>query len=239
MKQMLLIAFLITASNAWSADYSMDSLTQCLKQADRDLGIRIPFFKTPEGARAKMAEAEAMLKIVRKPTSMERVALETYRYSTILCWGNFYSDNPQLDHTIVPDPIDRLSAGVITFAEYAKERIKFLKENERLIAQYEREDQERRKQEERNRFITLSCTAESGRAVGLEFQYQINEEARTIWASRGGAAPSSISIGPTEITFKQEDVATTISRNTGRFSVILDSSVFAAGTCQTITQRKF
>ena len=238
MKRLLFIAFLLADSSAWSAD----NLTQCANQADRDLAISLPFFKNPEGVSAKMAEAEAMLTIVRKPTTTERVALADYQYSIRLCLDRFYSDNQQLTRpsALRSDkvPLDLLRDGEITFAEYAKERIKELREADRLIAQYEREEQERRKPEERNRPITLSCTAESGRPAGLEFQYQINEEDKTIWASRGGAVPSSINIGPTEITFMQADGSISISRNTGRFS-ITSGHYFVSGTCQTIEQRKF
>ena len=223
----------------WSAD---DSFFQCQKQADYNLGISIPFFKNPEGTREKMAEAEAMLTIVRKPTKMEKRALATRRSSGLLCLDKFYIDNPQLTRaTVVPGSLDLLREGVITFAEYAKERIKELREIERLITQYEREEQERRKLEERNRPITLSCIVSinnSEARFDSEHQFQINEEAKTIWASRGPAAPSSINIGPTEITFKQGDTSVRISRNTGLFSLTSGSYVWS-GTCQTITQRKF
>ncbi len=237
MKRLLFIAFLLADSSAWSAD----NLTQCANQADRDLAISLPFFKNPEGVSAKMAEAEAMLTIVRKPTTTERVALADYQYSIRLCLDRYYSDNHQLTRpSAVPSdkfPLDLLRDGQITFAEYAKERIKELREVGRLIAQYDREEQERRKLEKRTPPITLSCIVTSGKTV-LEFQYQINEEAKTIWASRGPAVPSSINIGPTEITFMQADGSISISRNTGLISITRGGTVWS-GTCQTITQRKF
>lgn len=85
--------------------------------------------------------------------------------------------------------------------------------------------------------ITLSCIVESGIAAGVEFQYQINETAKTIWASRQ-EAPTQINIGPTEIRFKQGQADISISRNTGRYSNSFLTKL-ATGTCQTITQRKF
>ena len=85
--------------------------------------------------------------------------------------------------------------------------------------------------------ITLSCIVESGIAAGVEFQYQINETAKTIWASRQ-VAPTQINIGPTDIRFKQGNADISISRNTGRYSNS-SFSTLATGTCQIITQRKF
>ena len=90
---------------------------------------------------------------------------------------------------------------------------------------------------EASRLITLSCIVESGIAAGVEFQYQINETAKTIWASRQDA-PTEINIGPTDIRFKQGQANISISRNTGRYSNSFLSTL-ATGTCQTITQRKF
>ena len=154
---LMLLATATAASAEWTRVKDRDDITlmQCAAQADRDLSISIPFFKNPEGSSAKMAEAEAMLTIVRKPTTTEKVALANYGYSNLLCLDMYYRNNPRLAPSAVPSdkaPLDLLREGKITFAEYAKERIKELREADRLIAefaQYEREEQERRKLEKR------------------------------------------------------------------------------------------
>jgi hypothetical protein len=84
--------------------------------------------------------------------------------------------------------------------------------------------------------ITLSCIPENGKLGGLEFQYFINEQNNSIIASRGGS-PSSISITPTLITFNQDTANTSINRVTGKFTLVVASTVFS-GSCQAMDQAK-
>lgn len=84
--------------------------------------------------------------------------------------------------------------------------------------------------------ITLSCIPENGKLGGLEFQYFINEQNNSIIASRGGS-PSSIVITPTLITFNQDTANASINRVTGKFTLVVASTVFS-GSCQSMDQVK-
>lgn len=197
----------------------------------------------------------AMLALNRKATPIERKALEKYISQSNRCADAYFQalnlppinwNDPDLQ-TILPPQL-KLRDGQITFADYARWEIKSKREWER--SQKEREvlkrqvaEQERRRQEELSRPITLSCIVDmqgiSGtipRMNGVEWQYQINEAAQTIWASRG-TAPTEIRISPTEISFKQGDQAVSIGRSTGRIAII--GGILGTGQCQTITQRQF
>lgn len=86
------------------------------------------------------------------------------------------------------------------------------------------------------KIITLSCIPDNGKLAGLEYQYFINEQNNSIIASRGGS-PSSISITSTLITFNQDTANASINRVTGKFTLVVASTVFS-GSCQSLDQAK-
>lgn len=86
------------------------------------------------------------------------------------------------------------------------------------------------------KIITLSCIPENGQLAGLEYQYFINEQNNSIIASRGGS-PSSISITPTLVTFNQDSSNVSINRVSGKFTLVVASSVFS-GFCQVLDKAK-
>jgi hypothetical protein len=225
--------------------------------SDQEIGVLVG--KMTLNAHEKVTPA--MLALNRKATPKERKAIEKYILGERRCANDFFQATkmPPLDmNDTALQQEERLRDGQITFADYARGEVKAQKETERIIkAQKETEriikdieakerqvaEQERRRQEELNRPITLSCIVDmqaiSGNIprIGIEWQYQINEAAKTIWASRG-VAPTEIGIGPTEISFEQGDQSVSISRNTGRIFLI-GGGLLGTGYCQTITQRKF
>jgi hypothetical protein len=87
------------------------------------------------------------------------------------------------------------------------------------------------------KILTLSCPSDGGDMKGIEFQYEISIENKSIFAVRG-TQPSNILITPTVIAFKQGEGAVSINRVTGKFSIVLSGSVLASGTCQSISQAK-
>ena len=205
----------------------------------------------------------AMLALKRRATPKERKAREKYIIESGRCGDEYIRagnmapfDRTTPEYQSYLQPLLNLRDGQITFADYAREEVKAQKETERIIKEFQRlqkdreakerqaAEQERRHQEELNRPITLSCLVDMQpigvnipRINGVEWQYQINEAAQTIWASRG-AIPTKIRIGPTDIYFVQDDQSVSISRNTGRIS-LMSGRLIATGICQTITQRKF
>lgn len=87
------------------------------------------------------------------------------------------------------------------------------------------------------KILTLSCPSDAGDMKGIEFQYEISIENKSIFAVRG-TQPSNILITPTVIAFKQGEGAVSINRVTGKFSIVFSGNVMASGTCQSISQAK-
>ena len=87
------------------------------------------------------------------------------------------------------------------------------------------------------KILTLSCPSDGGDMKGIEFQYEISIENKSIFAVRG-TQPSNILITPTVIAFKQGEGAVSINRVTGKFSIVFSGNVMASGTCQSISQAK-
>jgi hypothetical protein len=87
--------------------------------------------------------------------------------------------------------------------------------------------------------ITLACLADNpSELAGVEFQYQINEKNKTVLATRG-EQPSQIYIDSIRVLFAQGQAQTSISRSTGRFSVVQGGELVVTGSCQLIKQPKF
>jgi hypothetical protein len=87
--------------------------------------------------------------------------------------------------------------------------------------------------------LSLTCSISSPpEAAGLEFQYVVSASQQTITANRGGAAPTDVYIGPTEIRFHQGTISVSISRTTGRFTFGSALAMFV-GTCQPAGAPKF
>lgn len=221
-----------------------DEFNECSKIADQNLIISIPFFPIFSGDfNERIINEEKLLIINRKATPQERSAIKEYLLQSELCLKKlnlppeFQATSPTAD---TQDIIELLRDGKVTFAEYAVERIKTLKSIEIQVSKLElQKKQKQSKNNELDNIITLSCLLENPlNWVGLEFQFQINETKKTIWANRGSETPTGINIGALEIKFSQGNDRISISRNTGRFA-ILNRSTLITGICQTITQRKF
>jgi len=86
------------------------------------------------------------------------------------------------------------------------------------------------------KLITLSCIHENGRMAGLEVQYFIDEQNNSVIASRG-SSPSNVVVAPTLIIFNQDTASVSINRVTGKFSLVIGSTV-SSGTCQLLNQAK-
>ena len=216
-----------------------ESNTQCMEKLLKDTDIAILRNKLP-----LLGEEPTpfMFSLNRKVLIPERIALEKYIQQSDACWNSYRTkmNLPHIDRAAPTnvkneDKFTQLRDGVITFADFALAEVKARIEFKYAIENWEKEQ---KKREELAKVINLSCIAESGRASGVEFQYQIDEVAKTIWASRGAEPPSKVNIGPTSITFNQGDFYIAISRSTGRFSQSA-SSTLITGMCETIKQAKF
>lgn len=169
-----------------------------------------------------------MFSLNRKVTATERKALEKFIQLSNACWraqGFTSLDDDPRDITV------QLKNGVITIADFSLEKLRSKIEVNTFIENSKKENVTS------PQVINLSCFFESGPVIGTESQFQINETAKTIWANRG-APPTSINFGPTEINFRQGDLYVALSRNTGRFSVILNNTAHG-GKCELIKERKF
>jgi hypothetical protein len=216
-----------------------ESNSQCLENLLKDPEIAILRNKLP-----LLGEEPTpfMFSLNRKVLAAERKALEKYIKQSDVCWNSYRTkiNLPHIDRAAPTnvkneDKFTQLRDGVITFADFALAEVKTRIEFKYAMENWEKEQ---KKREELAKVINLSCVAESGRASGVEFQYQIDEVAKTIWASRGAEPPSKVNIGPTSITFNQGDFYIAISRSTGRFSQSA-SSTLITGVCETIKQAKF
>lgn len=183
----------------------------------------------------------AMHRLNRKPNATEAKAISKLLDIRRKCFQFYEEGIPGLSSKPFPMEqialLERLRDGKTTFGGYALA----LQRAKDKLAEFVRNEFERlsKQEAEQNRVLSLSCIVESkDQTNGVEFQYVFNEAKNTVWASRGAAAPSDLSIGPTEISFKQKDATVSISRSTGRFSIV-DHPLVISGTCQKITERRF
>ena len=172
-----------------------------------------------------------MFSLDRKVTESERNALEKYLKLVDDCYlqAGMSVSPPNPNNIYI-----QLKDGRITLAEFALESLKRNLEAKSFI---ENSEKSRKEQIAVPQVTNLSCLWESGPLAGTEKQFQINENAKTIWSS-SGAAPSDLDFGPTMIRFRQGTLRVEISRSTGRFTIRFEDN-FYGGKCDRITERKF
>jgi hypothetical protein len=106
-----------------------------------------------------------------------------------------------------------LASGRITYAEHATLLQGWQR---RMTAEYEAKVNEQST-------LTLSCVIQNlppsvAQHKGLETQYIVDLIRQTVRGSRGPEPPKNVRITPTEISFNEAEMYTTISRATGRFT---------------------
>ncbi len=193
----------------------------------------------------------------RKPQGPEFAALRALYAETIRCSMSYARlNNPEAKSPLMvsESSLAHLSAlallkdGYSTFLDYTRwSQEKVTESAQRYQAEIKnREEQERRQQEEAQRaqatqsVILLSCIAENPNDMrGVEFQYQVDQRNNSIWASRGNGSPNNVQIGPSQISFWQEQQRVTISRLTGTFTLAVAGTLIITGRCSRATSQAF
>ena len=191
----------------------------------------------------------AMLALERKVTREESAALRLLYDIRVRCYTRFQQLlNPGL---VVQSPLqlnegmhEQLSAttllmnGYVTYAEYARSR------DDRKAEQTKLNDEAMRKREQEaaeqaNPTMVLSCDAETPPEFrGVEFQYRVDTRANAVYANRG-PGPLSVHMNDSEISFRQENNQTSISRLTGLFSINGGYGMLITGRCSRATSKAF
>ena len=216
MKKLLLVGLMMLAGFALAENQiPFEESEKCLDSADKKIELIIPIFK----------DNKELEKTNRKPTEREQSVIKKWLDDRSLCFNyQDTSNDPRIDSSVM------LSLGVITFSEYIYWQEKGY---EAYIAYRKREPQNLSSTKKPAPSTTLACLADNPSAfAGLEFQYQINEENKTVLATRG-EQPSQIYIDSIRVMFAQGKGQTNISRSTGRFSVE-QGAWKVTGNCQLI-----
>ena len=225
--QLLKVILLVLFAMPGIALSQINLWSQCIDNFQKEPEAAILRNKLPIGGDV----TPSMLGLNRKATPVESKALEKFLQRLDDC-----NDQAGIQKTPRnPDNLYlQLKDGLITFATFSLESIKREIELKQYIESLEKNKKEQAVQ---NQIINLSCLWDSGPLIGTENQYQINEGAKTLWASRGGIV-SDLDFGATLIKFRQGSLFVEISRSTGRFSTRVDNTIFG-GMCQLIKERKF
>ena len=246
----ILLAGLLLYSTTVQAD-NIDYL-KCQNSTIVELSNKIPFFTLLGKTSEKINAAKKLIQLNRILTPEEKAAIKSFLVQNQRC-EKIKSASKDGDTYPRWFSLELLEGGFINLAQFGRLQLEeltvyslfqdwLLKGIDDLIIERDELKKElSRRTEELSRNTMLSCVVESGleKAVGLEFLFQVNEINKTITSNRGGGAPiTSVVIGETSIYFKQNEMQTTISRATGKFTTG-NSSLFLVGTCKKIAQRAF
>jgi hypothetical protein len=185
----------------------------------------------------------------RKPSPSELASLRLLYQEQVRCamvYGQL--SNPQIKSPLQLQPynLEHLSAlallvnGYGTYADYGRwAKTKSDEANQLIESELRKRDEAEQRAKAAQSTVLLGCIADNpDQARGMEFQYQINLQDRSVWASRGGGTPTGLRIGESEFSFSQGDSQVNISRLTGLFSII-SGSVVVTGKCNKASARAF
>jgi hypothetical protein len=186
-----------------------------------------------------------------KPTSTELAALRALLPLAVDCLLKAHSAEGLQRSTallsIATHPgvgaLALLSSGRITYADYAALFQDLQNERVLLNAKVEAQQAKVEPQQHEQSTLTLSCvvqTAPSREGIGAELQYTVDLVRQIVSTDRGPEPPKNVRITPTEISFNQSDLYTTISRATGRFTTSSPKvGVIVSGTCEPVHAIRF
>ena len=248
MRTILLVGLLLY-SIAVQAD--VGDYVKCHNSTQVELSKKIPFLILLGETSDKINSAKKIMKFNRGIKPEEKAAIKSFLIQNRRC--EELLDVP-IDRDTYPSwsSLELLEGGFIDLAQFGRLQLEelnvfslfedYLKQANDLRKERDelRNELSRRREEVAGNTV-LSCVVESGyhKAIGVEFLIQVNEANKTITSNRGGGVETtSVLIGETSIYFKQNEVQTTISRATGKFTNSGPSFILV-GTCKKIAQRAF
>jgi hypothetical protein len=190
----------------------------------------------------------------RKPTAVEVIALRLLFAARVRCDAavdrgiakmleSQPAKSPLWFHTSIHEQLSTLALlmnGYVTYRDLLDwQKAKTDESLREAEATKKKAAEEAQNAQARQNLVLLTCIGERPEmARGIEFQYRIDQQNNSVWASRGSGAPRDVRVGDSEITFYQAESRVTISRLTGLFSIVTGSVAFT-GRCTRATSRAF